>query len=463
MRDPSGFRDTIAALATPHGRGAVALVRISGDRTAAILQRIFRPSSLQNEIASHRASHGRLISSVSGETLDEVVVVFYQSPRSYTGEDMAEIFHHGSPLLGSEILQELENVGARPAQAGEFTLRAFLTGKMDLTQAEAVRDLIDSRTSYQSQLARNQLFGGVSRMLQPVKQELIDLIVRLEATVEFPEEQASVAEEHIRSKLASLIGVLVRMESSFHFSNLVRDGLKMVVAGRPNVGKSSLFNILVGFERAIVNDEPGTTRDLLREQAHLDGIPVWLSDTAGLRTASSTVEALGIEKSNAAMAEADLILLVVDSSAVWEEEDWHFLERAPGQPSIVVLNKSDLPARKSVADFPPTVTPRPVIPVSAKTGDGLDTLRQAIHQAIRSPVVAGAAGNQTLFNRRHQSCIRTAHVELEHCRAATEQNLSEEYLLYHLRQSLQNLDEITGETTPDKLLQRVFATFCIGK
>lgn len=447
------LRDTIVAVSTPPGRGGLGIVRMSGREARAIAERMLRfprpPAWKPWTIAL--AS----LPDASGQTVDQVLVSFFAAPRSYTAEDVVEISCHGSPVVLRYCVERACELGARLAEPGEFTLRAFVNGRIDLPRAEAVRDLIEARTLYQARIAAQQAEGSVSRRLAPLKTQLLDLIALLEAGIDFAEDDVPVAStEEILARLEPLIAAMGEMVSSFAYGRLVHDGLVLAIVGRPNVGKSSLFNRLVEQDRAIVTDIPGTTRDLVSEAASLEGIPVKFVDTAGVRTGEDPVERLGVERTFRAMADADLTLVVVDLSQPVEQGDRDLLERARSQGRyLLVGNKADLP-RVAVLE-------EPHVTVSALTGEGIPELRRSIVNAI---VPGGVDAPQPGFitNARHERLLRDALEALERAaRAAGE--IPHEMLLLDLYAAVQALDELTGATTAEDILTRIFSTFCIGK
>jgi len=390
------------------------------------------------------------------QAVDQVVVAFFARPRSYTAEDVVEISCHGAPVVLRHALTLAMDAGARLAEPGEFTLRAYLNGRVDLPQAEAVRDLIDSTTLYQARIAAQQAGGSVSRRIGPLKEQLLELIALLEAGIDFAEDDVSVAPAaEILRRLQPVRAGVSRLADSFAFGGLVRAGLTLAIVGRPNVGKSSLFNRLLEQDRAIVTDIPGTTRDVVSEVAAIHGIPVKLFDTAGIREAQGLVETLGIERSFQAMADADLTLVVVDLSLPVAEHDRELMARARDQGRwILVGNKCDLPRRAE-----PVVQMQPV---SALTGEGIEVLREAVFRAV-APAQGGELETGFITSLRHERLLRESLEYLEKAAAAVAGNVPHEMLLLDLYSALRPIDAITGATTADDILNRIFSTFCIGK
>ncbi len=461
---PNDLEDTIMALATPPGRGALGIIRVSGDRTGAILKAVFQPATPDQTLTSHHVRLGHIVSSDSGEVVDQVLVTLFKSPHSYTGQDVAEISFHGSPLIAGTILESLSKAGARPARPGEFTLRAFLTGKMDLTQAEAVRDLIDARTTEQLLIAERQLEGNISRNIRPLKTRLIGLISRLETCVEFSEDLPESTEmPDPRDDLEDFLKHLSHLEDGFRLGSLYRDGITMVITGRTNVGKSTLFNRLLGHDRAIVTELPGTTRDVLREPAHIHGIPVTLIDTAGVRATADPVEKIGVERTHSAIADADLVLHVIDGSRPWTDEDAQRLDSLSNHTPVVVLNKGDLPPAVEAPFLQARYPDLSFIPVSALTGDSFEDLADTLFTHLTSGRDQVEPSGLLIGNLRQQNCIRETRRQVQDALEAATNHLSEEFLLLHLRRALSSLDELTGITTVEDILDKIFSTFCIGK
>jgi tRNA modification GTPase len=399
------------------------------------------------------------VSAPHSQRIDEVVVTYFQKPRSYTTDDIIEISAHGSPVVLRHIVELALARGARLAEPGEFTMRAFLNGRLDLTQAEAVRDLIDSQTLFQAKVAAQQLEGALSRRLKPVKQKLVELIALLEAGIDFAEDDVSIAADAtILNHIADVRAPLEELAASFAYGKLVHEGLTLAIVGRPNVGKSSLFNCLVERERAIVTAQPGTTRDLVSETVAIGGIPVQLVDTAGIRRALDEAESIGIRKSMEALADADLVLVVLDATQPLSNEDRELLSQVEGRAAIVVENKCD---RRS-SPFPVPGSQSSLVETSALTGEGIPELRTAILQHV-----GGESGPQIetgfLTNARHQKLVSDSLAALAAARSAVAARVPHEMLLLDLYNTLRPLDEITGATTTDDILNLIFGTFCIGK
>ena len=439
---------TIAAISTPAGRGGIGVLRLSGPDARPIAARVLR----FRHPPAWTAWHAFLaeLADAEGATIDQVVVTYYAAPRSYTAEDVVEIACHGAPVVLGAALDQLLAAGARLANPGEFTLRAFLNGRIDLPRAEAVHDLIQATTLYQARVAAQQIDGAVSRRLAPLKEQLLGLITLLEAGIDFAEDDIDVAATtQIVGQLEPLLTQTRALVKSYAYGKLVHDGLSLAIVGRPNAGKSSLFNRLLQQDRAIVTDIPGTTRDLVSETAALHGLPVRFIDTAGIREGGDRVETLGIERSYAAMADADCTLLVIDLSQPADPLDAALAARVAG-PLLVVGNKCDLTRQNSTGS----------LPVSALTGEGIDELRNRIH-ALVAPEGVQEAG--FLTSLRHARLLDEVLLALERAKVAAEEQVPHEMLLLDLYSALAPLDAITGATTADDILNRIFATFCIGK
>lgn len=474
--------ETIVAIATAPGRGGIGVVRVSGAGAREAVSPMLR---LARPMEASRAQFGYLLD-VSGAVdeggsavLDEVVVTYFAGPRSYTGEDVVEVAAHGSPVVLEAILRGCLRGGARLAEPGEFTQRAFLSGRLDLTQAEAVNDLIQSTTLHQARTAARQMGGAVSREVLPTKERLVELIATLEAGIDFAEDDIDVLPgAEILERIAKVTAPLGRLERSYAYGRVVRDGFRLAIVGRPNAGKSSLFNALVKRERAIVTAAPGTTRDLVTETISIEGVPVELIDTAGLRegaaeaTPLDEAEMLGIARSREAMADADVVLLVIDGTAALHAEDLAILEGGRGEWDasadegrlLVALSKSDLfedGADEAAAAAISTRRRVRVVETSTKNGVGLEELRAAILGAVRSG--EGTREGGLLTNLRQHRAITEALSALADATAAAEAGLPHEVLLMDLHRGLRGLDDLTGTTTSDDILRLIFSSFCIGK
>jgi tRNA modification GTPase len=448
---------TIVALSTPPGRSGIGVIRLSGPQSLSITR-----SLINDSIFTPTPNHATLRNLYDPETqalLDNALITYFQAPHSFTGDDVVELSCHGSPVLLTKIIDIALSLDARAATPGEFTLRAVANGRMNLTQAEGIRDLIDAQTETAAKQAARQLRGELSNRLQPLKDLLIGIIVPLESSLEFVEDDLpDIAADAISARLKGLRSELAELSASFRSGRLLREGLKIVLAGRPNVGKSSVFNRLLSMDRAIVTPHAGTTRDSLTERIVLDGVPVQLTDTAGIRTSHDAIEALGVERSRNAVADSDLVIVVLDGSEPLIQEDHDVLHEVKHTQSLVVLNKTDV-ALNGGSDLADSEY-RPVR-ISAKTGEGFDHLRAAIMAPFASSDLSG--DSFVITNARHYDLLVRAEQavasSLEHLKIRA----SEELTLVGLHDALRYLGQITGETTPDDILSQIFLTFCIGK
>jgi len=486
-------QETIVAVSTPAGRGGIGVVRLSGPRAREIVAPLVR---LRHPLAAGQARFGEVLDLSGGakttadpsgmtnngtsageaeqdtepRVLDEAVVTLFAAPNSYTGEDVVEIAAHGSPVLLEVLVQQCCARGARLAEPGEFTQRAFLAGRIDLTQAEAVNDLIGSSTLQQARVAARQMGGSLARVVAPVKAELVGLIAAMEAGIDFAEDDIDVmAAERIAEKIAEVRAPLVELERSFAYGRVVREGFRLAIVGRPNAGKSSLFNRLVERERAIVTAAPGTTRDTVTERVSMGGIPVELIDTAGLREGADEAERMGVARTREAMAEADVVLLVVDATVGISREDRAVIElgASGGSSVLVAWNKSDLVEDKGTGNREQGIENKEqgtenLVRTSALTGEGIEELRAAIVAAV-----AGGEGGlreaAMLTNLRQHQAVEQALGGLAAARLAVDAAIPHEMLLLDLYESLRGLDTLTGATTSEDVLRLIFSRFCIGK
>jgi tRNA modification GTPase len=451
--------ETIVAIATPPGRGGIGIVRLSGSESSRIAEPMLR---LRKPLTHAQARFADLLDLETGEKLDEGVITFFAAPHSYTGEDVVEVAAHGSPVILETLVRQALAGGARLAAPGEFTQRAFLSGRIDLTQAEAVHDLIEAQTLYQARVAGQQLHGALSRRIKPIKEGLVALIALLEAGIDFAEDDVDVLPgAEILDRIEELRGLLQPVAASFAHGRIVQAGLVLAIVGRPNAGKSSLFNCIVQRERAIVTASPGTTRDLVTERVSLGGIPVELVDTAGMREASDEAEQIGIRKSREALADADMVLLVLDATASLDQEELKLLATLGQRRALVVVNKSDLANPSAAMEEGLGHLGLPVVHTSALSGDGVSELKQKMLAMVGDRTVETETGMLTSL-RQYQAVTATLE-SLAVAAAAAGQNIPHEMVLLDLYGALRSLDSLTGETTSDDILNLIFSTFCIGK
>lgn len=442
--------DTIVAIATPAGRGGIGVVRISGPDALRIAGTLTPETVLEPRRATFSHVHGT-------GTRDEAIVTWFPGPRSYTGEDVVELSLHGSPVLLRSVVHAAMQGGARLAEPGEFTLRAYLSGRLDLVQAEAVRDLVDAVTPLQARAAYDQLDGTLTTRIRALDARLFDLTARLEASLDFPDEGYHfVTPEDTACEIDGLLASLEDLLAGARAGRLVREGARVVLIGRPNAGKSTLFNALAGASRAIVTDVPGTTRDLLTERVEISGLVVTLVDTAGLRSfTTDTIESEGMTRARDAAASADLQLLLLDRSSPLTDEDHRLLAAAAESPQLVVAAKADLtPAWNAVDGVP-------LVEVAAATGSGLEALRSAIVDALGASEIL--KDSPALTNVRHVQLLETARAALQRGRDAARSEAPEELIAADLAQARGAFEEITGHRTPDDTLAAIFERFCIGK
>ena len=450
--------DTIVALATAPGRSAIGIIRLSGPQSLEILRGL-----VQDQLFTPEPRHLSLkqLINETGEPLDAALLSYFEKPHSFTGEDMVELSCHGSPVILRGVLDLAQKLGARLAEPGEFTLRACKNGKMNLSQAEAIRDLINARSDAAAIQATRQLRGELSVALEPAKVKLIEIIVRLESALEFVEDDLPrIQIDQIAKDLGDVIAIVSKLAGTFATGRALRDGLKVTLAGRPNVGKSSLFNKLVGMNRAIVTEIPGTTRDSISETISLGGIPVSLTDTAGIRVANDRIEEIGVERTHQAIADTDVLIVVVDGSMKLLGEDLEIIKGSKPRRHVVAINKCDLPTEPKLDDQIRQES-QAMVHVSALTGEGLDKLAAAILETFGA--VDSEAVGLLITDSRHYDLLRRAEASLASSVESLRQASSEEIVLVGLHGALQFLGEITGETTTDDILGEIFSTFCIGK
>jgi len=456
--------DTIAAIATPPGTGGIGIVRASGPGAERIGQALFRPRAASGPFRSHRLTHGEIVCPATGRVLDEVLVAFLRAPHSFTGEDTLEIHCHGGPLVLKEVLLAVLRAGARPAEPGEFTRRAFLNGRLDLAQAEAVQEMITARSPRGLEIALGNLRGDLSRRIAELRASILDTLTLLEAEIDFQEEEGLEAtpREGILDGLRDVTARIEELTATYGEGRMVREGARVVITGKANVGKSSLFNRLLGENRAIVTPHAGTTRDFIEEGASIRGIPVRYVDTAGIRAAQDPAEQEGIERVWQQSASADVVVIVLDGSSPLTPEDRDIAAANRDRNLVVAINKSDLPEALGEESLPGELAGRAVFRVSAKTGEGLAAFRDGVHAALGRTAGEGRS-EAVLTTLRHKIALERALACLRKAEQGISGGLSPEFAAFDLREALDALGEVTGQTVTEEVLDRIFATFCIGK
>jgi tRNA modification GTPase len=459
------LEDTIAAVATPLGAGGLGVIRISGPRAVAVARAVFvdRHGQSVQAFPSHRVRFGSVIDPHRGMKLDEVLLTYMRGPHSYTSEDVVEISAHGGISVMARILEALVAAGARLAEPGEFTKRAFVNGRLDLAQAEAVIDLIRAQTEESHRQALMQLEGGLSQAMTGMREELLEVLAYVEGAMEFVEEDLELLPwDTLSAKIAAVETRVATLLTTFHTGRVLREGVQVVIVGRPNVGKSSLFNTLLSANRAIVTPIPGTTRDILEEVMNLRGYPFRLVDTAGMRAAENAIEQEGIGRARASIEAADLVLLVLDRSEALSAEDEQAIATVRPKRGLVVLNKADLPAALDAAVLSVMLPDWPVVAVSCLERRGLE----ALHGAMLDTALHGQdrpREGPMLTKLRHWEALCRAEQNLRQARQALDQRLSGEFIALDLRDALEWLGDIVGLNYTEDLLDRIFSEFCIGK
>jgi tRNA modification GTPase len=454
--------DTIAAIATPPGEGGIAIIRISGAGAEKIAMTIFRRAHDNNgRLTSHLLYHGAIHDPKTNCMVDEVLLTIMRKPRSYTGEDVVEIHCHGGAFLGRKILGLALSQGARQAESGEFTKRAFLNGKMDLSQAEAVLDLIRAQTDKATEFALTQSGGELSKWVHDLREELLDIMVQVEAAIDFPEEEIELLKRQdvIRKIdcLRSKIGDIIR---TYAWGRLFREGARVCICGRPNVGKSSLLNALLGEERVIVAPVPGTTRDVIEEAISLDGLPVVLWDTAGIRETDDQVERMGVNLSRQYLEKADAIIIVLDGSTRLTEADHNLLRDVSTKKNLIAVNKRDLPQAISIDDLSQFSRSSIITFVSAKSGEGIGDLKKKLRDLVVGSPMEPAI---VVTNLRHKNALARGEAALRNAVTALGEGYAAEFVGVELNETRDALGEIIGTVTNDDILERIFKDFCIGK
>jgi tRNA modification GTPase len=454
--------DTIAAIATPPGEGGIAVIRISGTDAENIATKIFaRAQGKNGKLTSHRLYHGEIHDPKTNCMVDDVLLTIMRKPRSYTGEDVVEIHCHGGAFLSRKILGLALSQGARQAEPGEFTKRAFLNGKMDLSQAEAVLDLIRARTDKAAALALTQARGELSKWVHGLREELLDILVQVEAAIDFPEEEVELLKRpDVIQKIGNLRSGILDIISTYEWGRLFREGARVCICGRPNVGKSSLLNALLGQERVIVTPVPGTTRDVIEEAINLDGLPVVLWDTAGLRETDDQIEQMGVNLSRQYLEKADALIVVLDGSTKLTQDDKVLLRNVEAKKVLIAVNKDDLPQTLSPEDLSRFSDSRTIVRVSAKSGEGINVLKKKLRDLVidceREPAMV-------LTNLRHRNALLRGETALRHAETTVGEGYAAEFVAVDLNETRDALGEIIGTVSNEDILEHIFKNFCIGK
>lgn len=453
---------TIAAISTPQGTGGIAVIRVSGDDAVNIADKVFFGADKLVECDSHTVHYG-FIRNSRGEKVDEVLATVMRAPKTFTREDVVEISTHGGLSASQAVLDTLIRAGAYMAEAGEFTKRAFLNGRIDLSQAEAVIDIINSTNETAQRNALSQLEGSLSREIQNVRSHLVHLAAQMQVIIDYPDEDLEdITTEDIRNIACDAKMRVDKLLETADSGKILRDGIKTAIVGKPNVGKSSLLNSLAREERAIVTDIAGTTRDVIEEYINLNGIPLILTDTAGIRRTDDTVEKIGVEKSRKSIAEADFVIVMIDGSSFFDDEDIEVLQATKNKKRIILINKTDLGQSKYTAAVKSKAQGSTVLEVSAKTGIGLDELAEEISKAYKLGEIIKSDGT-VITNMRHKTALIKAGEALSHVIEAVDMNMPSDIASIDINIAIESLGEITGETVSDAIVTEIFHQFCVGK
>jgi tRNA modification GTPase len=463
-KNPSIEEETIAAISTPLGESGIGIVRMSGPSAEAIARKLFKPKRNQSRFVSHHFRYGEIIDIQSGKAVDEVLIVLMKSPKTYTMEDIVEIHCHGGYLILQKVLELVLRNGARMAQPGEFTKRAFLNGRIDLTQAEAVIDMIRAKTLVSLEIANQQLRGWLYRELGRLKTRLVEDLALIEAHIDFPEEEMEpISLRKMEQGMRGMVQQLEGWVASYEEGRIFREGISCAIIGKTNVGKSSLLNALLREERAIVTAVPGTTRDVIEEILNIYGIPVRLIDTAGLRKAGDSIEQEGVRRAKERLADSDFVLLMLDGSRVLDEDDKEIFEEVKGKNKVVILNKEDLPQKISVGEVKKRFVDDPIVSISALKGEGIDDLKKTIYTSLLQRDVRASPEDLIVANIRHKNALIEIRDNLSNAVKGMGEETSFEFIAFEIRSALEVLGELVGETTNEEVLNRIFDQFCIGK
>ena len=457
--------ETIAAISTSTGSGGIGIIRMSGKDCFQILDKIFIQNNKEKikDIPGYSIKYGYIINTQTGEKIDEVLVSFFKEPKSYTTENLCEINSHGGSLIEKRILEQCLLNGARLAEPGEFTKRAFLNGRIDLSQAESVIDLINSKTDKEAKASLNQLQGGLSKEIGEIKKELLGLMADIEATIDYPEyDIEEVTNEKTKLTLNNVKLKLKKLENSFENGKILKDGVKTVIIGKPNTGKSSLLNLILKEERAIVSEYEGTTRDTIEEFITINGVPLKIIDTAGIRNTENNIEKIGVEKALNLAKDADLIIALFDNSKELDEEDMKILEIIKDKNAIILLNKIDIDDKKNDENKNIATLNKKIIKISTKNKNGIEELYETISKMYEIKEIEN--GCETIItNIRHKDLINKAIKETENAVVATERGLTIDVIAVYIKEILEQLGEITGDNVSEDIINEIFSKFCLGK
>ena len=454
---------TIVAISTASGNGGIGIIRLSGKQSFEIINKIFVPKNKNKEIKGYNIKYGNVVNPENNEIIDEVLVSYFVAPKSYTTENMCEINSHGGIIVEKRILELCLHNGAELAEPGEFTKRAFLNGRIDLSQAEGIIDLINSKTEMEAKESINQLEGSLSKKIKEIEQKMLDITVNIEVTIDYPEyDVEEVTNAEALNSLQSIHNMLKELQSSFNKGKIIRDGIKTVIVGKPNAGKSSLLNSMLKEDRAIVSDIAGTTRDTIEEYINVDGIPLKLIDTAGIRDTENTIEKIGVEKSKMLIDSADLVIAIFDISTDFDDDDRKIMELVKGKKSIILLNKVDISKNNENNEKELEKLNKPVIKISAKEEIGLDLLYNEIKKLFELNEIS--SNNEVLItNERHKNQIIKADKHILEAIDTIKNNMPVDIISIYINQAMEDLGEITGENISENIINEIFSKFCLGK
>ena len=454
---------TIVAISTASGNGGIGIIRLSGRQSFGIIDKIFIPKNKSKEIKGYTIKYGNIINPDNNEIIDEVLVSYFVAPKSYTTENMCEINSHGGAVVEKRILELCLQNGAELAEPGEFTKRAFLNGRIDLSQAEGIIDLINSKTEMEAKESINQLEGSLSKKIKEIEKKMLDITVNIEVTIDYPEyDVEEVTNEEALKSLKNIHIMLKNLENSFNKGKIIKDGIKTVIIGKPNAGKSSLLNTMLKEDRAIVSDIAGTTRDTIEEYLNIDGIPLKLIDTAGIRDTDNTIEKIGVEKSKKLVNDADLVIAIFDISTNFDDDDRKIMNLIKDKKAIILLNKVDILKENKSNEEEIKELNKPIIKISAKEEIGLDLLYNEIKKMFELNEIS--SNNEILItNERHKNQIIKADKHILEGIETIEKHLPVDIISIYINQAMEDLGEITGENVSENIINEIFAKFCLGK